>query len=205
MMRRLLSIAVLLAAAFLPAHADGILDKIAAANAKVASLQAHFDQDRFLKATGKTIPMTGVFYYSSPDRMSMVYSKPANELLVIDGTQFFMYRGGARNLFDTSKNQMMKSLSDCLLGCVRGDVAAVAGANNAAVSATEAGESYVVTLSAKGKAARGYSKITLTYRKSDCVLTKMVMEEFSGVVNTYVMTDMVKDKALKDEVFSTKR
>ena len=88
---------------------------------------------------------------------------------------------------------------------MRGKVGDVAKANNASVSTSESGGNYVVTLTAKEKSVRGYSKIVLTYRKVDCVLVKMVMEEFTGVTNTYEMSDIVKDKPLGDSVFSTKR
>ncbi len=204
-MRKYIFMAIALIVMAMPLRADGVLDKIASSNTRISTLQAHFDQSRFLKATGKTIPMEGIFYYASPDRMSMSYSKPANELLVIDKNTFFMYRGGNRSTFDTSKNKIMGSLSDCLLGCVRGKVGDVAKANNASVSTSESGGNYVVTLTAKEKSVRGYSKIVLTYRKVDCVLVKMVMEEFTGVTNTYEMSDIVKDKPLGDSVFSTKR
>ena len=190
-MRKYIFMAIALIVMAMPLRADGVLDKIASSNTRISTLQAHFDQSRFLKATGKTIPMEGIFYYASPDRMSMSYSKPANELLVIDK--------------NTSKNKIMGSLSDCLLGCVRGKVGDVAKANNASVSTSESGGNYVVTLTAKEKSVRGYSKIVLTYRKVDCVLVKMVMEEFTGVTNTYEMSDIVKDKPLGDSVFSTKR
>ena len=40
----------------------------------------------------------------------------------------------------------------------------------------------------------------MTYRKSDCLPVVLVMEEFSGTVNTYTMSDIVTRKP-SDTVF----
>ena len=43
-----------------------------------------------------------------------------------------------------------------------------------------------VTLTATGKVKRGgYASVVLTYRSKDGKLLKMVLEEASGIVNTY--------------------
>ena len=59
----------------------------------------------------------------------------------------------------------------------------------------------MVTLTTDNAARRGYSKIVLTYRKSDCVLVKMIMDEPSGVSTSYEMRDIKKNAAFPDSVF----
>ena len=49
-----------------------------------------------------------------------------------------------------------------------------------------------MTLSAKKTAPRGYSKIIITYRKSDNLPIELVFEEFNGIVTTYKISNIVK-------------
>ena len=49
-------------------------------------------------------------------------------------------------------------------------------------------DGYLVTIKAKTASPRGYSSVSLLYRKSDCVVIKMILDEFSGIRTVYDMT-----------------
>lgn len=184
-----------------PAPAAGLVKKIAAANASVKNIESGFVQTKTLKASGKKIVSEGTLYFANDGRLSMKYSKPAGELLVVNGNKFHMNKGGKSSTFDTSKNQMMGSLAKTLTGCIKGCPQQVATDNGAEISETETAEGYVVTLTAGAGAKRGYSKIVLVYRKSDCVLTKMTMEEVSGISTVYEMKGIKKNTSFPEDVF----
>ena len=133
--------------------------------------------------------------------MSMRYSVPKTDLLIINPGKLYMNRGGKSSLFDTGKNARMKSLSSTLLDCVAGNPAKVADDNNADLSVLPSSDSYVVTISAKAGTSNKYSRIQLTYRKSDCVLVKMIMDEPSGVSNAYEMSSIEKNVSVADSEF----
>ncbi len=59
----------------------------------------------------------------------------------------------------------------------------------------------MVTLTNDNAARRGYSKIVLTYRKSDCLLVKMVMDEPTGISTLYEMKEIKKNASFPDDVF----
>lgn len=181
--------------------ADGLVKKITAANASVKNIESGFVQTKTLKASGKKIVSEGTLYFANDGRLSMKYSKPAGELLVVNGNKFHMNKGGKSSTFDTSKNQMMGSLAKTLTGCIKGCPQQVATDNGAEISETETTEGYVVTLTAGAGAKRGYSKIVLVYRKSDCVLTKMTMEEVSGIATVYEMKGIKKNTSFPEDVF----
>lgn len=172
-----------------------------AANASVKNIESGFVQTKTLKASGKKIVSEGTLYFANDGRLSMKYSKPAGELLVVNGNKFHMNKGGKASTFDTSKNQMMGSLAKTLTGCIKGCPQQVATDNGAEISETETAEGYVVTLTAGTGAKRGYSKIVLVYRKSDCVLTKMTMEEVSGIATVYEMKGIRKNTSFPEDVF----
>lgn len=184
-----------------PAPAAGLVKKIAAANTSVKNIESGFVQTKTLKASGKKIVSEGTLYFANDGRLSMKYSKPAGELLVVNGNKFHMNKGGKASTFDTSKNQMMGSLAKTLTGCIKGCPQQVATDNGAELSEAETAEGYVVTLTAGAGAKRGYSKIVLVYRKSDCVLTKMTMEEVSGIATVYEMKGIKKNTSFPEDVF----
>ena len=184
-----------------PAPAAGLVKKITAANASVKNIESGFVQTKTLKASGKKIVSEGTLYFANDGRLSMKYSKPVGELLVVNGNKFHMNKGGKSSTFDTSKNQMMGSLAKTLTGCIKGCPQQVATDNGAEISEAETAEGYVVTLTAGAGAKRGYSKIVLVYRKSDCVLTKMTMEEVSGIATVYEMKGIKKNTSFPEDVF----
>lgn len=184
-----------------PAPAAGFVKKITAANASVKNIESGFVQTKTLKASGKKNVSEGTLYFANDGRLSMKYSKPAGELLVVNGNKFHMNKGGKASTFDTSKNQMMGSLAKTLTGCIKGCPQQVATDNGAELSEAETAEGYVVTLTAGAGAKRGYSKIVLVYRKSDCVLTKMTMEEVSGIATVYEMKGIKKNTSFPEDVF----
>ena len=179
-----------------------LLEKIEQTCAHVRSVTADFAQTKTIQASGKVIKSAGKLHFESPERLAMVYSTPATHRLTIDGARFYMARGGAPKCFDTDKNAMMRSLRNTLLYCVRGKARSVAQENGADISATEEGGNYVVTLTARKPAPRGYSSIILTYRKADAMLVRMEMNEFSGIRQVYAMSAMKKDVPVPAEVFA---
>lgn len=188
-------------AASAPDSQQDLLDVIGKANSSYASIKSDFKQSRTIKASGKTISLEGVLCYTRADKMSMRYSVPKTDLLIINPGKLYMNRGGKSSLFDTGKNARMKSLSSTLLDCVAGNPAKVADDNNADLSVLPSSDSYVVTISAKAGTSNKYSRIQLTYRKSDCVLVKMIMDEPSGVSNAYEMSSIEKNVSVADSEF----
>ncbi|MBR6001522.1 MAG: outer membrane lipoprotein carrier protein LolA [Bacteroidales bacterium] len=180
---------------------EEILDKIEKANASLPAAQSHFDHSRFIKASGKTINMEGAMYFVPPEKLRMQYTTPATDLMMINANIMYIRRSSdVGNVFNTDKNQMMAVLRNSLLYSIRGKMRDVARENDGNITVTEEAKNYVVTVSAKKKAPRGYSRITVTFRKSDCLPVVMVMEEFSGTVNTYTMSDIITRKPA-DSVF----
>ena len=169
-----------------------VVAKILKANASVKNIESKFTQVKTIKASGRKIASEGTLYFTPDGHLTMRYSKPAGELLVVNGNKFHMNKGG---------KAMMGSLANTLVNCIKGDPETVAAANNAKLAASETAEGYVVTLTASAAGHRGYSKIVLTYRKSDCVLVKMIMEETVGITNTYEMKEVKKNTSLPSDAF----
>lgn len=180
---------------------EQILGKIEKANAKVSTLTSDFTRTKLIKASGRTTTAKGRLSYKAADKLLMDYSNPAGDILIINGGKMQMRLGAQKGTFDLGKNKLMGSLSVTLLGCIAGKAQSVADANNANITAKEVSGNYMVTLAAREKATRGYSIIKLTYRKSDCILTEMVMTEFTGISTTYTMSGIKSGETVSDDVF----
>ena len=184
-----------------------VYDKIEKANAGKNNMQGHFDHARLIKASGKTVKMEGILYYTAPDKLGMHYTAPKGDKLVINGRNVFIHNAQYADgrLFDTKSNPIMAGLSGTLLNCIKGKVKQVAADNAATPVLKDDGKNYVITMTVDKKSSKGYSKIIVTYRKSDCVLVKMVTESDAGLVNTYTISDILTSVTNKPEVFAPRR
>ena len=160
--------------------------------ASAQKAEGRFTQSKFIKASGKTIESEGILKLYSADKMEMNYTKPAGDYFIIDGKTIKINAVGKKSVIDTEKNAAMRVQRTTLMNCISGNWQKAAEDNNAAAAQTEKGGNKVVTLTAKKTAPRGYSKIVITYRKSDNLPVEMVMEEFTGTVTTYKVSYNVK-------------
>ena len=180
---------------------DASLDRIERKNTALETIEAHLNQTRTLQS-GKEIVSEGTLYFSSPDRMSMIYSVPESDLFIIDGKSLYMARGKSRQLYDTEKNALMRSLSSTLLYCVRGQLRTLAQENNAEISVEDTSAGCKVTLNALKRSARGYSQIVLLYDRTTSVLVRMELVEFSRIRTVYEMSDIRTDITVDEAVYS---
>lgn len=162
--------------------------KIGTAGAALTSMEASFTHVKTVKATGKSITFTGTYYYTATDRLAMHYAQDS-EGLVLNADRFFIRRGGKANKGHISKVNQMEKLSALLFSCIRGEVQSVADENNATLAVKSEKSAWVITLTAKKKASKGYAKIVLRYRQDDGLLESLRFEEFNGNVNEYTLKD----------------
>lgn len=160
--------------------------------ASAQKVEAHFTESKFIKASGKTIEAEGKLKLFSADKMELRYTKPAGDYFIIDGKTVSTNLRGKKSVVDTEKNTAMRTFRNTLMNCVNCQWKQAATDNDAETSVAEKGANKVVTLSAKKTAPRGYSKIVITYRKSDNIPVELVFEEFNGTVTTYKISDIVK-------------
>lgn len=189
-MKRIIAViaTVLIAAGVsLSAQNNAILQKIEKAGAAFTTIEATFTQTRTIKASGNTTVSKGNLSVNAPSQLAMMYSQPAGEMLIINGDMIHMNRGGKATTYDSAKISSMKTLRNTLMDCITGKTSKVAADNDASMTVSDTKDGYLVTIKANNASPRGYSSISLLYRKSDCVVTKMILDEFSGIRTVYDM------------------
>ena len=145
-----------------------------------------FTQTKLLKISGKTTEKTGHLVFDGNDHLTMTYTEPEGEYFIIEGNQVKINMDGKKADLDADKAKMVKLQRSTLLNCLSGNWEQAAEDNNADLTVTEDKGFRNVLIKAKGKVPRGgYSSVELTYRLSDGMMIKMVLEEAIGTINTY--------------------
>ena len=127
-----------------------------------------FTQTKVMKVSGKTINKAGHIVFDGKDQLKMTYTEPSGDS------------------FDADKVKMVGLQRSTLLNCLSGNWEQAAADNNAETTITEEKGLKVISINAKGKVPRGgFKSVVLTYRTKDGGMTKMVLEEATGIINTY--------------------
>lgn len=170
-----------------------IITFLATLTISAQNIECKFQQSKFIKASGKTVESEGnLIFNASADKLEMNYTKPAGDYFIIDGKTIKINYKGKKNVVDTDKNTAMSLQRNTLMNCISGNWKKAATDNNAESSVTEKGGNKIVSLKSKKSSTRGYSKIVITYRKSDNIPVEMVLEEFNGTSTTYKLSNIVK-------------
>ncbi|MCQ2148282.1 MAG: outer-membrane lipoprotein carrier protein LolA [Bacteroidales bacterium] len=192
--------ALLLSVCAFAAEPQEILSKIEKTNSTYTSVKGGFTQTKIL-ATKARKTLKGDFYISGKDNLAMIYSEPATDRVIVSGAKLYLNRNAKPSQFDLTKSAAMASLANSLLYAVKGKVVDLASTNKADYTVMEDTKYYTINVTAKTQAARGYARITLKYRKSDCVLEVMEMEEFNHTVDVYQMDSITKNASIDASVF----
>lgn len=141
-----------------------------------------------MKVSGKTTEKAGHLTFDGQDHLSMVYTQPEGEYFHIEGTQVKVNLDGKKADLNAEKVKLVQLQRATLLNCLSGNWEQAAVDNNAETTTVEEDGLKTITLTAQGKIPRGgYASVVLTYRVSDGVLVRMVLEEAVGAINTYEM------------------
>ena len=178
-------ISALLLAAALPLGAQDdarILSEIASAPARSVKIERRFLETRNFPGKSE-VQLEGELRYDTGTALSMIYDN--GEKFIIDGDAMTIDRDGKHQIFDTSKNLMMKGLSHALLYSFKGTPDALASEQGCDLTTGTSGEEYLVTLTSRKKAARGYSRIEIHYGIAAGEIRSMRMDEVTGASTYY--------------------
>lgn len=150
------------------------------------TFDTEFTQTKVMKVSGKTTDKAGHLTFDGKDQLSMIYTEPQGEYFKIEGNMVKINMDGKKVELDAEKVKMVGLQRSTLLNCLSGNWEQAAADNNAELTVKEEKGVKTISIVAKGKVPKGgYKSVELTYRASDNVLIKMVLEEAIGIINTY--------------------
>ena len=129
--------------------------------------------------------LSGDLVFKTEGYLSMDYTN--GEQFVIDGSTVKITRGGKTQVFDASKNMMMKGLSHMLIYAFQGKIKLLSEEQKTTLLVNKEGSEYVAILVAQTKSARGYSRAIFRYDASTCRIKSMELVEFTGAVTRYAL------------------
>lgn len=166
---------------------EDILSLIRNSESRTSKVEKQFKEIRTYQGNSKqSVTLQGMLTYVPEDKLSMKYDN--GELFSIDGNVMIIDRDGKHQQFDTAKNIMMKGLSHAILYAFSGKMDELAKEQNANIMTSEKDGHFIVAITAKTVAARGYSCIEATYDAKTGVLLTMRMDEFTGQKTFYSYT-----------------
>ena len=166
---------------------DQILSIIEKSAAEHSVYSSRFSEVRTPASKGqKPVTLKGQLEYKAPEYLSMDYDN--GEKFLLDGDSMTMVRDGNTVSFDTSKNLLMRGLKHALMYSFSGKLQDLSAEQGADIEAVKKGNQYVVSLTAKKKSARGYSRIIVRYDLKGA-LVDMQMDEVTGASTFYSFTD----------------
>ena len=187
MKKILLTIIAALGALTLSAqNSADILSKIEKAGAKAEDIVTPFKESRTpADKTQPKVNLKGKLVFKSEGFLSMQYDNGDN--FYINGDKMIITQNGVDAVYDTTKNLLMKSLNHTLMYAFRGEPSKIAEEQQADITAEKKGDDYVVTLTARKKSARGYSRVIVYYDSVKCIIKGMQMDEVTGASTVYSM------------------
>ncbi len=173
--------------------------KIAKANEKVSSFTSTFTQTKKMSFMDAPAVSEGTCsYVREGNKLCMKYTKPAGELMLINGQSITISRGGkARTM--SAKNNKANALANMLLSCTKGEFASL-GASDLTYNETKAAFVYTMKVDIEvGKS--NISKLELAYSKQDMTMVSLSMIEPDGSYTLYELSGKQLNAKIDDSVF----
>ncbi len=181
---------------------DELMAAIRKANTANEKYSCHFEQAKYMKMVAKPIESAGEFYMKGAGSMSMIYTKPEGDLLVITGDDFVMVNNGKTRKHSTKEGSLTLVLRNTLLMSMRGDINGIAKETDADITYTDTKDTDDFEISRRNEVKAGYSMIKLSFDKKTHLLTKMVLEESNGNYTEYELKKYDFSGSFSDDVFA---
>ena len=191
-------------AAEISEQTKAVLLNIEKANESVMSISSPVKEVKTMP-NGRQFTFEGNFYYSSPDKLAIIYTSPAGDYLVINTEEVAQKKKSGKSFkLSIKKNETMQMLSSTLLCCVSGKLLKLAQTTNAAVKTSEANGMITVVLTAEVKGDKGFKKIELDFDKATMRIRSMAMTDKNNVVTKYVLDKPQYNAQVDPSVFIVK-
>lgn len=188
-MKRIFTIAasILFAISAMAADEAQLKSEIKAANSAADKYSCDFKKEKVMKLLKTTVKSEGICYISGSDKMSMLYSEPEGDLLVIADGKFVMISNGKYRNLSTKQGSGTATLRNTLLKCMRGDIDGIAEETNSDVSYSSTGEGHEFVITRREKVKLGYSTVKLLFDKKTKLLKVMTLVEPTDVYTVYTI------------------
>ncbi len=177
-----------------------VVQKIASGNSEYKTIVSKFKQTQHLAMMGEDMTSEGDFYYQKPEELTMRYTDPAGDLMMISGDRFVMVAAGKKRETSGKTNQKMQGMKAILSACLQGNVLQM-GAEK--VTLEETGKHYVLTAIIDKKSNKSnFDKVVASYDKKDLSLSVLQTIERDGSYTIYELSNKKFNTPIAPDTFT---
>lgn len=177
-----------------------VVQKIVSGNSGYNTIVSKFKQTQHLAMMGEDMTSEGDFYYQKPEQLTMRYTDPAGDLMMINGDRFVMVAAGKKRETSGKSNQKMQGMKAILSACLQGNILQM-GAEK--VTLEETGKHYVFTAIIDKKSNKSnFEKVVASYDKQDFSLSVLQTIERDGSYTIYELSNKKFNTPITPDTFT---
>lgn len=188
-------------AAMTAAQQKSVIDKINKTTSGVKSMTCAFTQTKYLTMLNDKMVSEGKMAYRRADRLRWEYTSPYQYLFIFNGSKVYVGNKSRKDVIDTNTNKVFKEVARLMMGTVTGTV--LSGSDDFTVSVSDVKDTWVVTLiPVKKDMKRMFSKINLTFRKNNLMISGIEIYEKNNDRTSIQLRDIVLNSTVNESLFA---
>lgn len=199
MKRAIMLLTAILFVLQLQAQDASLLNRIREVNGKVKSFES--DLANTMVKPQKTTAQNGKLYFVSPNEFSAKFN--TGNYMIVNAQKIKMDIGMFHGTFKLKEDGMIQGLSRIFLYGFQGRIQDLANENGYTLSTKTEGGFHIVTGTAKKKPLFrvGYKKVVFKYFTDSLLLKEIVLYDYSGNKDSYVISNVKYDVAIDKKTF----
>lgn len=168
------------------------------------SMSCNFTQTKYLSLLSDKMVSEGKMYYRQSDKLRWEYTTPYSYLFIFNGTKVYVGGKNRKDVIDTNTNKVFKEVARIMMNTVTGK--ALSDSSDFSVDIESSGTSWIVTLVPKKKDIKQmFSKIVLTFTKSNTMISEINIYEKNGDRTNIKLKNITTDTSLNESLFAIPR
>lgn len=178
--------------------------KINNAASGLKSMSCNFVQTKYLSLLSDKMVSEGKMYYRQSDKLRWEYTSPYSYLFIFNGSKVYVGGKNRKDVIDTNTNKIFKEVARIMMSTVTGK--ALSNSTDFNVDIETSGNNWTVTLVPKKKDIKQmFTKIVLTFTKSDTMISEINIYEKNGDRTNIKLKDITTNTSLNENLFAIPR
>ncbi len=168
---------------------------------KIQSVESNFKQEKFMRVFSEKVESSGMFFYRKPNKISLLYNKPVQYDITINGNKLQTVVGGKKTTVNLGSNKMMTQMKGLIEASMIGNLAALKV--DFTLDYYHSSLEYFVKIVPVSNAVRGYIKeVGITFDKKTIAVKRLRITEQNGDYTDYIFSNTKYNTLQNDEKFS---
>lgn len=188
------------AATLTPRQKQEVITKLNKSTTAMKSMQCGFTQTKYLSLLSDKMVSKGHMYYQQPYKLRWEYSSPYQYTFILNGTEVYVRNKSKKDVINTNNNKLFKEVARIMLRTVTGK--ALSDAADFSIDVSDGGSLWkVILIPRKKDLKRMFSKIILSFRKSDSIISEIDMYEKNNDRTNIILKDVTANGKINESLF----